>query len=297
MVPTAANLRERLSAAIESSATPPGDEPHHWFLLVDAAQLPEDAFPWGDWARCGVAINLLGDDAHAQHPEVCPLLLRLESDQADALMQQQLSQRPFAFIAVLSHLERSVLARALSARCRIVLPQQRRGLLRFYDAAVLHALASVLTPHQQRYLLAPAAHWLYAAPEGAIATLRANGTAQALPPITSEQIDLLGQAAMPHRVLASLGKQGHIGNDADPFASLGRIEEIRAMLVSGGINDQPAIYEAVALLGERPVDATAGGQLQTMVRESAGNWERLRTDLVTWLDAEENTTSEEALTS
>lgn len=280
----------RAAAAIDAALD---EDLAHWYLLVDAAQLPEGACDWRSLVKSGTARNVLADDSHAEHPEVCPLLMRWHGRLADALLLDHLEQRPFAFTVLRSGGDDQTLARGLEARCRVALPGRRRGLLRWYDAAVLHSLASVFSAQQWRYLLAPATHWLHASPSGEVVVRESDRSAVPFPSITEAQLQELGDLAMPHRVLASLVKQGHVSHDAHALASLEQVVWIKAMLNAGGITEEPAIYEAAALLGKTVVGTEEREHLQGIARQHVDDWGRMRTSLIGWI---ENSNEKEAET-
>ncbi|MDR5662755.1 DUF4123 domain-containing protein, partial [Burkholderia cenocepacia] len=128
------------TAAAEHAAFPDA----HRYLLADASQLPINAAPWRELIAAGQVHNVLAGQPEASNPEVCALVCDYRAPHVPALLERQLARRPFAFLSLVSVYPLDELVPKLGVRTRVTLPDDRDGLLRFYDAAVFQTLAGAL---------------------------------------------------------------------------------------------------------------------------------------------------------
>lgn len=202
------------------------------YLLIDASQLPISAAPWSRLVADGSVVNLLADQPEATHPEVCALLCEYTAPHVDTLLTRQLVRRPFAFIALLSAYPLADLAAMLNVRTRVTLPDDRDGLLRFYDAAVFQTLAGALSAHRWQALLSPCVSWTYVRRDGTIGVERHLRRRERIfyPRVEARELAALQGGNRIDAVLSELRRNGRLSVDADPFDVYRQMQALLAML-------------------------------------------------------------------
>jgi hypothetical protein len=202
------------------------------YLLSDASQLPMNAAPWPALASGGSVVNLLDGQPEAANPEVCALLCEYSAPHVEALLARHLVRRPFAFIALVSAYPLAELATKLAVRTRVTLPDDRDGLLRFYDAAVFQTLAAALSESRWHALLSPCVSWTYVCRDGEIGVVQHPRKRERIfyPRIEARELEALQRGNRVDAVLAELKRNGRIAVDADPFAIWRDMRTLMAML-------------------------------------------------------------------
>ncbi|WP_321845665.1 DUF4123 domain-containing protein [Paraburkholderia bannensis] len=228
------------------------------YLLIDASQLPINAAPWSRLVADGEVANLLAGQPEASHPEVCALLCEYAAQPVDSLLKHQLARRPFAFIALASVYALTDLAAMLSLRTRVTLPDDRDGLLRFYDAAVFQTLAGALSAHRWQALLSPCVSWTYVRRDGSIGVERHPRRRERIfyPRVEAGEFAALQGGNRVDAVLSELRRHGRLAGNADPFEVYRQMQALLAMLDAQTPGDRAVVerlaYRLAAILSLYP---------------------------------------------
>jgi len=257
------------------------------YLLIDAAQLPFNVMPWKEMLQDGRVDNLLHGQPEGASPEVSALLVDYAAAWVNALLARHLARRPFAFIAIFSHLERSAMARALSARTHARLPNAKAGLLRFYDAAVLQSLVAVLGERERKMLLAPGDGWVFVQRDGTIqalnCTAKASCVAQSIRLADSDLV-ALQHCGYADRIAANLRKNGRLMADADPFQAHRKITTMAALLSSETGLDEGLLYRCSAIVMSGTWGGDSVASLEDTVARHIREPDALCDALVQWVE-------------
>ncbi|RQT48212.1 DUF4123 domain-containing protein [Burkholderia cepacia] len=234
------------TAAAEHAAFPDT----HRYLLADASQLPINAAPWRELIAQGQIHNLLAGQPEASNPEVCALVCDYRAPHVSALLERQLARRPFAFLSLVSVYPLDELAPKLGIRTRVTLPDDRDGLLRFYDAAVFQTLAGALSGARYQALLSPCVSWTWVCRDGTVGTVRHPRRHERIfyARVDARELDALRRGSRPDAVLAELRRNGRIPADADPFDTYARMLALFRVLDAQGLNDDRLAYRIGATL-------------------------------------------------
>ncbi|MGU7779706.1 DUF4123 domain-containing protein [Burkholderia sp. PU8-34] len=226
----------------------------HRYLLVDASQLPINALAWRELIADGSVRNLLADQPEASHPEVCALLCEYTAPPVAALLARHLARRPFAFLALVSVYPPDVLAQKLNVRTKVKLPDDRDGLLRFYDAAVFQTLAGALSEARYQALLSPCVSWTYVRRDGSVGVAQHPRRHERIfyPRVDTQELEALRHGSRPDAIVAELTRNGRIPVDADPFATYANIRSVVALLDAHGLQDDGLAYRIGAILAMYP---------------------------------------------
>ncbi|WP_208102167.1 DUF4123 domain-containing protein [Burkholderia sp. D-99] len=234
------------TAAAEHTAFPDT----HRYLLADASQLPINAAPWRELIAQGQVHNLLAGQPEASNPEVCALVCDYRAPHVSALLERQLARRPFAFLSLVSVYPLDELAPKLGVRTRVTLPDDRDGLLRFYDAAVFQTLAGALSESRYQALLSPCVSWTYVGRDGVVGTARHPRRHERIfyARVDARELDALRHDGRPDAVIAELRRNGRITVDADPFDTYASMRNLYALLDAHGLPDDRLAYRIDATL-------------------------------------------------
>ncbi|MBZ5792941.1 DUF4123 domain-containing protein [Burkholderia contaminans] len=234
------------TAAAEHTAFPDT----HRYLLADASQLPINAAPWRELIAQGQVHNLLAGQPEASNPEVCALVCDYRAPHVSALLERQLARRPFAFLSLVSVYPLDELAPKLGVRTRVTLPDDRDGLLRFYDAAVFQTLAGALSESRYQALLSPCVSWTYVGRDGVVGTARHPRRHERIfyARVDARELDALRRDGRPDAVIAELRRNGRIAVDADPFDTYASMRNLYALLDAHGLPDDRLAYRIGATL-------------------------------------------------
>ncbi|WP_244135994.1 MULTISPECIES: DUF4123 domain-containing protein [unclassified Burkholderia] len=234
------------TAAAEHAAFPDA----HRYLLADASQLPINAAPWRELIAAGQVRNVLAGQPEASNPEVCALVCDYRASHVPALLERQLARRPFAFLSLVSVYPLDELVPKLGVRTRVTLPDDRDGLLRFYDAAVFQALAGALSESRYQALLSPCVSWTWVRRDGTVGTVRHPRRHERIfyACVDARELDALRRGSRPDAVLAELRRNGRIPVDADPFDTYARMRRLIGVLDAQGSGDDRLAYRIGATL-------------------------------------------------
>ncbi|WP_423392100.1 DUF4123 domain-containing protein [Burkholderia sp. LMG 21824] len=234
------------TAAAEQAAFPDA----HRYLLADGSQLPVNAAPWRELIAQGQVHNVLAGQPEASHPEVCALVCDYRAPHVPALLERQIARRPFAFLSLVSVYPLEELAPKLAVRTRVTLPDDRDGLLRFYDAAVFQALAGALSESRYQALLSPCVSWTWVRRDGTVGSVRHPRRHERLfyPRVDVRELDALRRDSRPDAVLAELRRNGRIPVDADPFDTYARMRRLFDVLDAQEPGDERLAYRIGATL-------------------------------------------------
>ncbi len=234
------------TAAAEHAAFPDA----HRYLLADASQLPINAAPWRELIAQGRVHNVLAGQPEASHPEVCALVCDYHAPHVSALLERHLARRPFAFLSLASVYPLDELAPKLGVRTRVTLPDDRDGLLRFYDAAVFETLAAALSESRYQALLSPCVSWTWVRRDGTVGTVRHPRRHERIfyARMDARELDALRRDSRPDAVLAELRRNGRIPVDADPFETYARMRHLFGVLDAQGLDDDRLAYRIGATL-------------------------------------------------
>jgi len=233
----------------------------HRYLLTDASQLPINAAPWRDLIAQGQVRNVLDGQPEASDPEVCALVCDYRAPHVAALLERHLARRPFAFLSLVSVYPLDELAAKLGVRTRVMLPDDRDGLLRFYDAAVFQTLAGALSESRYQALLSPCVSWTYVGRDGAVGTTRHPRRHERIfyARVDARELDALRRDSRPDAVIAELRRNGRIAVDADPFETYAGMRNLFGMLDAQGLQDERLAYRigaTLAMVGHVQLDDT-----------------------------------------
>ncbi|RQU31674.1 DUF4123 domain-containing protein [Burkholderia cenocepacia] len=234
------------TAAAEHAAFPDA----HRYLLADASQLPINAAPWRELIAAGQVHNVLAGQPEASNPEVCALVCDYRAPHVPALLERQLARRPFAFLSLVSVYPLDELVPKLGVRTRVTLPDDRDGLLRFYDAAVFQTLAGALSESRYQALLSPCVSWTWVRRDGTVGTVRHPRRHERIfyACVDARELDALRRGSRPDAVLAELRRNGRIPVDADPFDTYARMRRLIDVLDAQGLGDDRLAYRIGATL-------------------------------------------------
>ncbi|OXI34424.1 hypothetical protein CFB89_06525 [Burkholderia sp. AU16741] len=234
------------TAAAEHAAFPDA----HRYLLADASQLPLNAAPWRELIAQGQVHNVLAGQPEATSPEVCALVCDYRAPHVPALLERQLARRPFAFLSLVSVYPLDELVPKLGVRTRVTLPDDRDGLLRFYDAAVFQMLAGALSESRYQALLSPCVSWTWVRRDGTVGTVRHPRRHERIfyPRVDARELDALRHESRPDAVLAELRRNGRIPVDADPFETYASMRSLFGLLDAQGLHDDRLAYRIGATL-------------------------------------------------
>lgn len=222
----------------------------HRYLLTDASQLPINAAPWRELIAQGQVHNVLAGQPEASNPEVCALLCDYRAPHVSALLERQVARRPFAFLSLVSVYPLDELAAKLGVRTRVTLPDDRDGLLRFYDAAVFQTLAGALSASRYQALLSPCVSWTYVGRDGVVGTARHPRRHERIfyARVDASELDALRRDSRPDAVIAELRRNGRIAVDADPFDTYASMRNLFGVLDAQGLRDDRLAYRIGATL-------------------------------------------------
>lgn len=227
------------------------------YLLMDAAQLPLNCMPWKDMVATGEVFNLQAKQAEGNHPEVCALLAPDSAAWTDALVASHIQRRPFAFILLHSQHSHAQLGKILARAAEVKLPTRRKGLLRFYDAAVLDCLQASLSARNFQQLLSCAKAWTYLDRAGAMQTLHYPGDQPgwALSPLllSDAELQALQLHGAPQRIGGLLKQHGHLPVHANPLESHAKLQLLANALPPATDNRDALLYRCSAFAMQQPL--------------------------------------------
>ncbi|AFQ48492.1 DUF4123 domain-containing protein [Burkholderia cepacia] len=230
------------------------------YLLTDASQLPINAAPWHELIAQGQVHNVLHGQPEASNPEVCALLCDYHAPHVAALLERHLARRPFAFLSLVSVYPLDELAAKLGVRTRVTLPDDRDGLLRFYDAAVFQTLAGALSASRYQALLSPCVSWTWVRRDGTVGTAQHPRRHERIfyARVDARELDALCRDSRPDAVIAELRRNGRIAVDADPFETYASMRNLFGLLDAQGLHDDRLAYRigaTLAMVGHVRLDA------------------------------------------
>ena len=259
----------------------------HVYLLIDAAQLPLNCMPWKDMLAAGEVFNLLGKQPESSHPEVCALLVPDAALWTDALVANHIERRPFAFMLLHSHQSHQQLGAILARATVVKLPRRRKGLLRFYDAAVFDCLQSSLSANNFQQLLSCAQSWTYVDRSARMQTVHYRGAhpGWALSPLllSDAELQTLQLNGSPQRIAAQLKKNGHLCVNADPFDTHAKLQLLIDTLPPLADHDSrdSLLYRCSALTLQQPLSAWRS-QVPALVQRHAATPQALGNAMMAW---------------
>lgn len=235
-------LAEQLQAIIKSS---PSLESGQWFASIDAAQVTlQHQVDWESVSELLGWQNLLAGMEEGQSPDLTCWIAPLNESTLQ-LTTAFSQQSPFACTWFKSDWSLSDIIHQWHEAANVHLTDDRRVLLRFYDAAVLKPLSLILSSQQWQSLSAPTQTWLYINRSGILSGL---GVKQASPKapskfvLTALQSQLLEQAGAVDHTMYRLQRDGYLSDMAHDYAAYQHVSLALQTLKAHGIFNQHDQY-------------------------------------------------------
>lgn len=220
-------------------------ESTQWFATIDASQIPAIAdIKWQTLSEQHQWGNLLAGSLEGEEPDLTCWLVPL-NDEMLKLSLSLTAKYPFSCTWFNSAWSLDKISKHWQKVTDAHLPEQKRGLLRFYDACVLQILPTILQSEQWHAVYAPCMSWLYINRTGNLSQLNTPtsiGKASSSIRISHEQLLQLEKANQADHVIAHLIAEEHLSLDSDPFKNYAKTSAAINALRQHGIEDTARCY-------------------------------------------------------
>jgi len=207
-----------------------------WFVTLDASQIPSSAgVEWKKLAKQHQWGNLLEGSIEGEEPDLTCWLIPLNAEML-SLTLRLAKQHPFSCTWLQSAWSLASISKHWQKISDAQLPNQKRGLLRFYDACVLQTLPILLNKDQWYAIYAPCTAWLHINRIGQLSLL-STPKSFAKPSLSFSLSDKqLAQLQMSNQT------EEHLSKNSNPFESYAKVNAAITQLKQHNINDTGLQY-------------------------------------------------------
>jgi hypothetical protein len=216
-----------------------------WFVTLDASQIPSSAgVEWKKLAKQHQWGNLLEGSIEGEEPDLTCWLIPLNAEML-SLTLRLAKQHPFSCTWLQSAWSLASISKHWQKISDAQLPNQKRGLLRFYDACVLQTLPILLNKDQWYAIYAPCTAWLHINRIGQLSLL-STPKSFAKPSLSfslsDKQLAQLQMSNQTDHVIAHLIAEEHLSKNSNPFESYAKVNAAITQLKQHNINDTGLQY-------------------------------------------------------
>jgi len=257
----------------------------HWYLLVDAAQLPHsETFDWAREAQRGRWGNLLLANPEGKEADLTAWLVPLSLDPTENAVPEWLDVEayPFAGTWIQSPYSLYQIGYHWRVLVDVHLPDKKMGVLRFYDACALQHLSHVLDGEQWKTLTAPVRRWIFCDRTGQL-QCKERDPAPALASypleLSEEQFQALQARTHADRIILNMKAEGWLTASGDPFAIFERVSEVIQVAELYGIYELRRQYEFAVAALPWPREMLHSDELGGLLRSAAQGGDSLAKNL------------------